>query len=156
MLVINYFRVEVRGELCCWGAGHRYGNVVYQELERLWRDTRALDTVLVERLAEVNMFLNSNSADEILHDEDDLGEPILVRGQKVGPGCSEYVTYHVPRHWFLAGYGISAYSLYAHSQGIVDVLHEDRELALGCCQVDHNLAVFVCHSRELVQLHQNF
>ena len=38
------------------------------------------------------------------------------------------VTYHLPRHWFSAGLGISAYSLYAHSQGIVDVLHEDRNL----------------------------
>lgn len=25
-----------------------------------------------------------------------------------------------------------------------------------CCQVDHDLAVFVCHSQELVQLRQNF
>lgn len=64
------------------------GNVVYQELERHWRDTGAVDTVIVERLAEVEMFLNSNSADEILHDDDDLREPILVHGQKVGPRCS--------------------------------------------------------------------
>ena len=38
------------------------GNVVYQEFERRWRDTRAVDTVIVERLTEVDMFLDSDSA----------------------------------------------------------------------------------------------
>ncbi|KAI4219701.1 MAG: hypothetical protein L6R36_008138 [Xanthoria steineri] len=47
-----------------WVQATSDGNVVYQEFEKRWRDTRAVDTVIVERLTEVDMFLDSDFADK--------------------------------------------------------------------------------------------